>query len=313
MYNENELRLIRRLYGSSFDFLKIQGFRGLSSIYRSKSGHRQLIEKANLANGYVLPARSFLLEDIPLKLISRQMVPKILAQRIISYKTKPKFRFDLKIWNDSEGTMISHETVINIISQYPKEHGYSNNAIAGILQSSLIEWWLRHAIYTKRFVTSKDFDRYYIQKIRVPKLNCEIGEKIHEKFISFLESHRYRDALILTKKQNKYDQIFFIGEVYKYFQYYGEQLKSQIQKFVPKKSTSVQKESLFKHFKKNQRDILEKRNYKYKNNADKNNEIEIIKDTHLLMDQLQQLMNRIVFLLYDITPKEEKIIRGEIN
>jgi hypothetical protein len=31
------------------------------------------------------------------------------------------------------------------------------------------------------------------------------------------------------------------------------------------------------------------------------------------MDQLQQLLNRIVFLLYDITPKEEKIIRGEIN
>ncbi len=311
--NENELRIIRRLYDNSFDFLKIQGFRGISSIYRSNSGHKQLIEKANLANGYVLPARSFLLEDTPLKLISRQMVPKILAQRIISYKTKPKFLFDLKILNDSEGTMISHETVINIISQYPKEHGYSNNAIAGILQSSLIEWWLRHAIYTKRFVTSKDFDRYYIQKIRVPKLNNEIDEKAREKFISFLKSHSYRDILILTKKQGKNDQIFFIGEIYQSFQFYGEQLKSYIKKFLLKTSTDVHKEHLFTHFKKIQRDILERSKNKYSNQTDLNNEIEIIKETHQLMNQLQQLMNKIVFLLYNITPKEEKIIHGEIN
>ncbi|MFW9906061.1 MAG: N-6 DNA methylase, partial [Candidatus Thorarchaeota archaeon] len=179
--SDPELKIIRHLYGEEYEFLDVFAFRGLSSKFRVKKGVIPLIEKSTISSGFLYPARHFLHDETPIEKLERQQTPKIIAQRIISYQTKPKFKLKIKTLVDREGVIITHETVINIIPNYSQEI-LSLYAVAGLLESSLIAWWLQHAVYTKEFVTSKDFDRAYINSIRIPQIS---GSK----------NYHYRDRL----------------------------------------------------------------------------------------------------------------------
>ncbi len=314
---KSEIGIIKRLYSNSYENLSVTAFRGVSSTFRQEKGIKPLIEKSNLGAGFLMPNRYFVSSKVPRKTILRQYVPKIMAQRIISYKTKPDFRFDLMLWVDFKGSKISHETIINIIPDYLKDTEFSLPAIAGLLKSSFIEWWLRHAVYTKRFVTSKDFDRKYINKIRVPKLYSQSNKKFHCEIPSLLEKESYEDILNLCMNLNSIDQLYCINEVYKKFQEYGKQLKSLIN--IQQKLAQLppiddsEARTLLKHFKTVYSKLIEKKTNFSQNNSEMENVYKRTRKIIQSMDKMQSLIDKIVYFLYQITPEEEKIICGGKN
>jgi len=315
--NEPEVRLIKRFYSDLYEYLDVIAFRGINSTFRKKQGSKPLIEKANLVSGFILPNRNFISENVPKKLVLRQQKPKILAQRIISYKTKPDYRFDLQLWVDHKGSELSHETIINIVPKYLEDTEFSLTAIAGLLRSSFIEWWLRHVVFTKRFVTSKDFDRSYINKIRVPKLSKKGNKDFRNRFQNFIEMESYEVIPKYIEETDPIDQLYCIGELYKKLQEFGEQLKSLIYS-VTKKSLDLgmnegQREKFCILFKKNYQTLIKGYNASFPNQFEMGRIYEKIHTINQLMGKIQLLINRIVFFLYKITPEEEKIIRGEIN
>ena len=70
-----------------------------------------LVEKASVTSNFLLPPRSFLKADTPKQRISRQQIPKVIAQRIISYRTKPTYSLDIKTWVDQTGSILTHIAV----------------------------------------------------------------------------------------------------------------------------------------------------------------------------------------------------------
>lgn len=315
--NEPEVRLIKRFYSNLYENLDVIAFRGINSTFRKKQGSKPLIEKANLVSGFTLPNHNYISENVPKKLVLRQQKPKILAQRIISYKTKPDYRFDLQLWVDHEGSELTHETVINIVPKYLEDTDFSLTAIAGLLRSSFIEWWLRHVVFTKRFVTSKDFDRSYINKIRVPKLSKKGNEDFRNRFQNIIEMESYEVIPNYIEEIDPIDQLYCISELYKKFQEYGEQQKSLIYS-VTKKSLDLgmnedQREKFCILFRKNFRTLKKNINASFPNQFETDKIYEKIHTINQLMGKIQLFINRIVFFLYKITPAEEKIIRGEIN
>ncbi|MFX0052262.1 MAG: Eco57I restriction-modification methylase domain-containing protein, partial [Candidatus Hermodarchaeota archaeon] len=221
-----ELAIIHRLTEKEYKFLDVAAFRGLNSKYRSVRGNVPIIEKSNIGDGFLLPPRHYVKTDVPRRIIQRQQQPKIIAHRIIGYKTQPAFKLNLKTFVDYKGEYITHETVINIIPNYSQD--ISLASIAGLIQSSFIEWWLRHAVYTKRFVTSKDFDSAYINRIRVPQTlgRKDIG---YRSLIERLIKKGNLDQILQdANNQSNLDKLFTIGKIYQEFQKKGKCLKIKI-------------------------------------------------------------------------------------
>lgn len=313
-----ELDIIRRIYGNGYDFLDVVAFRGLSSKYRTRKGTIPLIEKASVGLGFLLPARSFLKENTPKKSVMRQQTPKVIAQRIISYQTKPSCKFDLKLWVDQEGTFLTHETVVNIIPKY-SQNLISLSAIAGLLKSSFIEWWLRHAIYTKYFATSKDFDKKYISLIRIPRTPKSRRTDYCDELMDLLRCNQYKKLMIELKSLSILDKFFALGEIYTRFQNTGNNLKDQITHLIKNKSFQVffQNKTEFEIFRwcnrqfikemEDDRIIQGSRWIKFQSSK----EIKSIKIIYDELLTLQDYMDEIVFSLYRITTNEKMVIKGE--
>jgi len=315
--NQSELAIIRRLYGNEYNFLDIVAFRGLNSKYRVPNGNIPLIEKSSIGNGFLLPPRHYVKTDVPYKIIQRQQKPKIIAHRIIGYRTHPSFLLNLKTWVDQKGEIITHETVINIIPRYP--HDYSLSSIAGLIQSSFVEWWLRHAVYTKRFVTSKDFDNAYISRIRVPRLLGLKNLRYRKKLKKFISNGNFDQILQDIECQSDLDKIYTIGKIYQEFQKIGEKLKDKMTNFLQRKSglkglSRINEQNIEYYMVKwlirqlhRKGDIIE--------DSDSLNQLElkIIRNEYERLKQYQYYINQVVFSLYKITSEERRIIEGVEN
>ena len=318
--NGPELEIIRNIYSAEYEFLNVVAFRGLSSKYRADKGTIPLVEKASFANGFLLPPRSFLKANTPKQRLIRQKIPKIIAQRIISYHTKPTFSFNVKTWVDQKGAVLTHETVINIIPNYSQEI-LSLSAVAGLLKSSFIEWWLRHAVYTKKFVTSKDFDRAYISLIRIPLIEGSKNIFYRERLSELLQFNQYEKIMIEVKSQTNIDKLYTLGKIYCEYQSVGENLKTEIEQIVQDKRIQSlnQKKTGFQNFRSFYRQLTQEKDIDEifqgvtfaKSRILKHINAIIIKNKELEM--LQTFMDEIVFSLYKTTPIEQKLIKGEIT
>lgn len=317
--SSSELEIIRRLYNNKHEFLDVTAFRGLSSKYRVGKGVTPLIEKVNIAPGFLLPCRSFLKLNTPRKRFMRQQFPKVIAQRIISYHTKPKHSLDIKTWVDREGVVLTLETVINIIPNYSEEV-LSLNAIAGLLQSSFIEWWLRHAVYTKQFATSKDFDRSYISLIRIPQVSDSRSIEYRNRLSELLQFNEYEKILKEMESQSALDKLFTLGKIFHRFQDKSEELKDKIIKLFQDKDIKVKNPRemefhnfkwFYKHFVKGF-DLYE--NLQYSISETKISQyLDPINTIHKEIQLLQNCIDEGVFSLYNITPNEKKLVKGEIT
>ena len=316
----SELDIIRRLYGDEYEFLKVTAFRGLSSKNRVKKGTIALIEKANITSSFLLPPRSFINTNVSKQLISRQQLPKVIAQRIISYRTKPTHSFEIKTWLDHTGSVLTHETVINIIPKYSQE-SLSLAALAGLLKSSFTEWWLRHAIYTKKFETSKDFDRAYINLIRIPKLTGTKNPNYRNLISKLFESNSYEKIISKVGSQANIDMLFTLGEIYKIYQAKGENLKKNLVELMQDQSIKpiLQDRTEFQNLRWLYKQLTLQENIIgiFNNCSLTEQELskynEQISAKYAELQSLQTYMDKIVFLIYSITPNEQKLIKGEIK
>lgn len=315
--NSSELKIIQRLYNEDFDFLNVKAFRGINSQYRSPKGIVPLIEKANFATGFLLPARSYLKAKTPQIKFKRQQVPKIIAQRIISYRTRPTYSLDVKTWVDKKGTVITHETVINIFPNYSQKI-LPLTALAALLESSFIEWWLRHAIYTKEFVTSKDFDRAYIRLIRIPRISEMISNEYREKLTELIKSNNYENILNTVKKQTCIDKLYTLGVLYSKYQETGEILKAQITQAIDNIcfQSFNRKKSEFQNIRWFYQQLINEKGFTKIIAERRSNGQEVLEAIITEFKKLQTIkmfLDEIVFTLYKLTPKEIKIIRGKTN
>ena len=316
----SELEIIRRLYSDEYEFLNVIAFRGLSSKYRGVKGTIPLIEKANIASGFLLPPRSFLKENTPIQKIMRQQIPKIIAQRIISYRTKPNHSLDVKTWVDQKGAVLTHETVINIIPNYSQEV-LSLAAIAGLLKSSFIEWWLRHAVYTKKFVTSKDFDRAYINLIRIPHISDSKSIDYRERLLELLRFNQYEKIMKEIESQTDIDKLYTLGEFYSKYQIGGENLKTRITQMIKDRRIQSldQRGKEFQNFRWfykqliQEKDITEIIQESTLGEQQASNYIASVVHNYRELQQLQTYIDEIVFSLYKITPNEQRLIKRETS
>ncbi|UCE13099.1 MAG: N-6 DNA methylase [Candidatus Heimdallarchaeota archaeon] len=313
--NTSELKIIQRLYTEEFEFLDVKAFRGISSQYRSRQGMIPLIEKANFVNGFLLPARSYLKTRTPQKKFKRQQTPKIIAQRIISYRTKPTYSINVKTWVDKKGRIVTHETVINIIPNYSQE-SHSLMAIAGILESSFVEWWLRHVVYTKKFVTSKDFDRAYLRMIRIPRISGIKSQDYRKRLSELLKLKQYEKIMDDVILQSDIDKLFTLGEIYSIYQKTGEEIKNKIHQVMQEKKIQDlnQKKEDFQNFRwfyrqLNNRKNIEKIMHSVANSKSGVQHLEVIIKKYEELNTLKIYINDIVFSLYKITPEELRIVK----
>ncbi len=318
--SRSELKLIRRLYEEEYEFLNVVAFRGLSSKYRAKIGTTPLIEKANVNSGFLLPPRSYLKANTPKQRILRQQVPKVIAQRIISYRTKPTHSLDIKTWVDQTGSILTHETVINIIPNYSQEV-LSLTAIAGLLKSSFIEWWLRHVVYTKVFETSKDFDRAYINLIRIPQINDTKSLGYRRILAKLLELNHYEKIIAKVEIQTDIDKLYTLGEIYSKYQTIGENLKKKTFELIQDQRIQplIKDRTEFQILRWLYKQLSQRKDITgiFKNSSlterHLSSYIEPISAKYRELQKLQTYMDEIVFLIYKITPNEQKLIKGEIT
>ena len=293
-----ERRLIRRLYGPKYQFLDVEAFRGISSRYRVFSSGLPLVEKKTMERGFLAPSRSFIFPDTPKKILKRYQQPKIIMRRILSYSTRP-YRFFIHPWVDINGNIISHETTINIINPKPK---YSLNFLAALFQSSLTEWWLRHVVFTKRFATSKDFDRAYVQKVRIPRF-----EFVRYKFESdtikmLLREENYESMLELLQEQEKIDLIFLLGQLYEHFITCGEKIKTIIHDILVSRKPDYENHNQFKDFNGLYRRISKGQNYR-------SDIPETIQKLLNKQDLLQLCIDEATYKHYQLTEEESSLIK----
>ncbi|MHA2293667.1 MAG: HsdM family class I SAM-dependent methyltransferase [Candidatus Hodarchaeales archaeon] len=315
--NDTEMKLISRLYGEEYRFLEIDAYRGLSSKYRSKEENIPIIEKANIGTGFLLPPRNFVNENVPKKHYKRQKKPKIIAQRIISYRTQPNFILRIKVWVDNTGTQITHETVVNIT---PKSSaGLSNETIAGLLQSSFVEWWLRLAVYTKRFVTSKDFDKSYIQSIRIPRKSGSINRGYRKKLRDALDLNQYNEVLKELPYQSNFCILYVLGELFKKYQNTGEKIKNLIVQILNYESANIEQnlvpskiKSDFQKFKWLYHKLKVNDKFFKKKSELLRQKAESLKKFRNEQQQIKKYIDEVTFCLYKISPQEQKIIEQEI-
>ncbi|MFX0181508.1 MAG: N-6 DNA methylase [Candidatus Hodarchaeota archaeon] len=310
--NQNELAIIYRLYGDEYKFLDIIAFRGLNSKYRVSNSNIPLIEKRSIGNGFLLPPRHYVKSDLPDRIIQRQQKPKIIAHRIIGYRTQPSFLLNLNTWVDQKGEIITHETVINIIPRYPQI--YSLSSIAGLIQSSFVEWWLRHAVYTKRFVTSKDFDNDYISRIRVPRHLGLVNHRYRKLLKKFLSNGNFNPILQNIENQSNLDKIYTIGKIYEEFQRTGEILKNKMINLLQKKSEIKSLKRIDKQNKEFHkikwliRQLHKNGNIFEDSNSLNQLEYKNVKEEYENLKQYRYYIDQVVYSLYKITPEERRII-----
>lgn len=293
-------------------------FRGLSSQFRVKDVSTPLIEKVSLTHGFLLPERNYVTENVPEIKFKRLRQPKIIGQRIIAYKTKPKFQLDLPIWVDSSGVHLTHETVINIIPPYSSSNYI--HAYGALLQSKFITWWLQHAIYTKRFVTSKDLDKPYLNKLIIPRLNGESNSDFRSKIKNMIEIGQLSDICSTVKQESNIDQFFVIGEIFKLYLMEGKELRQLLDNMV-NQSIFNQKNhtrNLFKLIKQLDR-FFRTRNvddlpWLEKKIGIKVNKsyVEEINGKYSKMYYVRSIIDEIIFNLYELSQNEKQIIlQGE--
>ena len=305
--NDSELRIIRRLYSNKYDFLNIIAFRGLSSKYRVNEGNIPLIEKSTISSGFLFPSRSFLHEKTPIERFKRQRSPKIIAQRIISYQTKPKFLLRVKTWVDQNGVMLTHETVINIIPDYSQEI-LSLYAVAGLLESEFISWWLQHAVYTKEFVTSKDFDRAYINSIRIPQISRSKNSHYRKRLTKLVKNREFEEILVLVIDQTVIDQFYTLGVVYFEYQIAGSELRRLLDKIINESNREIDDiKPQFQKWKKLYQNLTtnilyDKKKPQYTHYNEFRKKLQELK-------KLKTILDDIVFLIYKVTPFEERVIK----
>ena len=307
--SDPELRIIRRLYNDEYTFLNTHAFRGLSSKFRVKKGVVPLIEKSTISSGFLYPTRSFLHEETPVEKLERQQTPKIIAQRIISYQTIPKFKLNVKAFVDQKGAIITHETVINIIPNYSQET-LSLYTIAGLLESSLIAWWLQHAVYTKEFVTSKDFDKAYINSIRIPKISGVKSSVYRKELVELLEKENFDEIMIKVRNQSIIDQFYTLGKIYFKYQAVGAKIEDLLTKLLNENALNE-----FKELKPDYRNL--KKLYQYLTLKHLNSNTFPLRNAHYTefmirfneLKALEAFINNLVLFIYKLTPFEEKIIR----
>jgi hypothetical protein len=311
---EVEMDLIRRIYGRNFKFLDITAFRGISSRFRAKKGFVPLIEKRSFSDGFLFPHDNYISDDIPERILVRQKTPKVIAQRIIPYQTIPFFRFNLKTYVDLVGDLVTQETVINII---PNDSGISLEFLAGLLQSSIVEWWLRHVVYTKRFVTSKDFDNDYIRKIRIPRRLGSINDDYRKLVEKFIKNRKLEDIILAVKDQSNVDKLYTIGRIYLELLSVGQILKNRIktylvQKYEYSKSLlSVNNKNSEFHYFKSFYDNIAKNKEKNRISFQTNNEIKsFIQGRYEEIKLLRSYIDDVIYLLYNVTPKERLVIKS---
>jgi len=305
--NDSELGIIRRLDSNKYDILNSIAFRGLSSKYRVSEGNIPLIEKSTISSGFLYPSRSFLDEKTPNERFKRQKSPKIIAQRIISYQTKPKFLLRVKTWVDQKGVMLTHETVINIIPDYSQDI-LSLYAVAGLLESEFISWWLQHVVYTKEFVTSKDFDRAYINSIRIPQISGSKNFHYRKRLTKLVKNGKIEEILVLVIDQSVIDQFYTLGVVYFEYQSVGSELRRLLDEIINERNRESEDikpdyqkwKKLYQNLSKNI--LYDKKEPQCANYNEFRKKIQELK-------KLKTIMDDVVFLIYKVTPFEERIIK----
>lgn len=186
-FDPDEIQIGKQFASNHFENLQIEAHRGLPTRYRKNVGVTPLYEKRDIGLGYLKNPRYFVdMDRSEDSQVSRQRKPKIVTQRILSYKTDPYYSLWANPYVDREGKIITQETAMNIYSLYP-EGLIPLSALAAILLSDVIRWYLTRFIYTKRFETSKDFDKHYIRKIRIPKFKFKSPSQLSNKRISSLK------------------------------------------------------------------------------------------------------------------------------
>ena len=288
-------------------------FRGLSSEYRTKDKSIPLIEKITLTHGFFLPERSFVDSNVPELKLKRLLQPKIITQRIIGYKTKPTFQFSLPVLVDSLGEYITHETIINIVP--PKSSTKYIHSYGALFQSKFINWWLRHAVYTKRFVTSKDLDKPYLNKIIIPYFDGDSNSTFRRELKSLIEQEDLDSLSLLAIKESKIDQFFSIGEIFKFYLEEGTKIKLVLNEIINQSNDGREiPRSKFKSVKQLDRFFRTKNmselnwlNTSLGRNLN-NATIEQIFEQYAKMAKLRYLIDEIVFKIYGISQNEIRVI-----
>ncbi|PWI46985.1 hypothetical protein CEE45_14180 [Candidatus Heimdallarchaeota archaeon B3_Heim] len=289
-------------------------FRGLSSRFRVKDVSTPLIEKVSLTHGFLFPERNYVNEAVPEIKFKRLKQPKIIGQRIIAYKTKPKFQLDLPIWVDSLGVYLTHETVINIIPPYSSSNDIY--AYGALLQSKFINWWLQNAVYTKRFVTSKDLDKPYLNKLIIPRLDGDSNSDFRSKIKKMVEKSQLPNICLSAKKESNVDQFFVIGEIFKLYLNEGKELKQLLDEMV-NQSIYNQKNHTSNPFK-----LMKQidRFFRTRNVDDlswlgkqigikvNKSYVEGIFGKYSRMEYVRSIIDEIVFNLYELSQNEKQII-----
>ncbi|MHA2155262.1 MAG: N-6 DNA methylase [Candidatus Hodarchaeales archaeon] len=288
-------------------------FRGLNSRYRTSESSIPLIEKVTFTHGFLLPERNYVSKDVPELQLKRFLQPKIITQRIISYKTKPKFQLNLPIWVDSLGNHITHETVINIIP--PSSSSNEIYAYAALFQSKLLIWWLQHAVYTKQFVTSKDLDKPYLNKVIIPCLDGDSNPDFRRKIKTLIKRWEVQTLTELLSKESKLDQFFTIGEIFKSYLEEGSKLRELLEGMIIE-SNILQKsgKNMFKSMKQLDRFFRTKNmsdslwlTKKFGTNFNKASIKEIF-DKYSKMEGFRIIIDEIVFKIYGLSQDETQLI-----
>ncbi|MHA1976999.1 MAG: Eco57I restriction-modification methylase domain-containing protein [Candidatus Hodarchaeales archaeon] len=293
-------------------------FRGLSSEFRTKKGSTPLIEKITLTHGFLLPERNYVDKNTPDSKLKRFLQPKIIAQRIIAYKTKPTFNLNLPVMVDPLGDHITHETIINII--IPKSSSTYIYSYGALFQSRLVSWWLQHAVYTKRFVTSKDLDKPYLNKIVIPLIDDKSNSDFRKQVKILIEYEELDKLSLITAKESKIDLFYSIGEIYKYYLKEGKKISIFLDKIIVQSNKKNEnRKSIFKLMKQLDRFFRTKNIYEIKwlntnlgLNVDKTI-VEEIFNKYAKMTRVRSSIDEIVFKLYGLSQKEKRLIKqGEL-
>jgi hypothetical protein len=286
-------------------------FRGLSSIYRTQEENIPLIEKSTITNGFLLPSRNFVGKEVPEKLMKRIRQSKIILQRIITYQTQPSFALKIPVFIDKTGELVTHETVTNIIS--PNKVEFDLYSYGGLFRSTIIAWWLQHAVYTKIFCTSKDLDKPYLNKIVFPIIEGEINPIFRERVIKQCEKENYYQICKLTKIESKTDQFYTIGELFKNYLQKGSQIKENLIEFLPDSKNINSQESYYllnrlnNLFISNNKEKIEK-HFKNSELIIKKPLIDQISEYYKKLKIIQEVIDEIAFHLYDLTSNEREMV-----
>ncbi len=288
-----------------------EAFRGLNSKYRNKTSSIPLVEKATVTHGFLLPERNYVDKDVPNRQLERLARPKIIAQRILTYTTTPKFRFNVPILVDSIGNLITHETIINIFP--PNSTIQDLYSYGAILQSKFTVWWLKHAIYTKQFVTSKDFDRPYLNKVLIPSIDGSVNHTFRNGLNSLLHEGNLHSIISLANKESKVDQFFALGRIFKYYLMKGEEIRLLLDQILQLSSqrTNISQHNLMKRI---DRDFRTRDDVSYIWLNTKygltfsDSIVSELKTKYLDLANIRNEIDILVIMLYGLTEEEERII-----